>query len=178
MAFAWKTTHYLSLDAYLQALLLFPKPAWINGITIHHTFVPTRAQWRGHATMENLKFYYQRLGWESGPHLFLAKMTPGPFTDGIWAGTPLAGPGTHAGRCNPTHIGIEVVGDYDFEPWPIPVAELVYNTVLALMKWGHIPVEQVRGHRECLPNKSCPGKMIHMDQVRAELARRSAPRAV
>ncbi len=172
MAFQWKTTHYQNLDAYLQALLPFKKPAWITGITLHHSLIPTRAQWRGQHTMDNLKFFYEKKGWTSGPHLFLAKLTPGPFTDGIWAGTPLAVPGTHAGACNSSHIGIEIVGNYDTEPWPAAVAEMVYGTTLALMKWGHIPPEHVHGHRECLPNKSCPGSKIDMDHVRTELKRR------
>lgn len=170
--FLWNTTHYQTLDAYLKALLPFKKPAWITGITLHHTYRPTRAQWRGHVTMEGTKQYYINKGWESGPHLFLAALTPGPFTDGIWAGTPLAHPGTHAGKCNAHSIGVEVVGDYDLEAWPRPVAELVYSVTVALMKWGHIPIDQVHGHRECLKNKSCPGSKINMDLVRAELWRR------
>lgn len=174
-AFTWHTTHYPTLHAYLQALLPFKRPAWISGICIHHTYIPTRAQWRGRPTMDNLKFYYERLGWPSGPHLFLAALTR---ADGIWAGTPLAVPGTHAGKCNSTHIGIEIVGNYDVEPWPAPVSALVYGTVLALMRWGQIPPACVQGHRECLANKSCPGTAINMDHVRRELARRSAPRSV
>lgn len=174
-AFAWKTVHYQNLDAYLQALLPFHKPAWISGITLHHTLIPTRAQWRGQHSMDNLRFYYERLGWSSGPHLFLAKLTPGPFTDGIWAGTPLADPGTHAGKCNSSHIGIEIVGNYDNEPWPAEVADLVYSVTIALMRWGHIAPDHVHGHRECLRNKSCPGRAIKMDHVRAELTRRLAP---
>lgn len=170
--FAWDIKHYQTLQDYLAALLPFPKPAWISGITLHHTESPTRAQWRGLTTMQNLKPFYQGKGWSAGPHLFLAALTPGPLTDGIWAGTPLAVPGIHAGACNPDHIGIEVVGDYDVEPWPLAVSELVYGVTTALMQWGHIPVARVQGHRECLDNKSCPGKAINMDAVRAELGRR------
>lgn len=169
---AWHTTHYQTLDAYLQALLPFKKPPWIEGITIHHSLIPTRAQWRGHTTMEGTRAYYLNKGWSSGPHLFLAALTPGPFSDGIWAGTPLAVPGTHAGKCNSSHIGVEVVGNYDIEPWPLAVSDLVYGITIALMKWGKIPVALVQGHRECLKNKSCPGKMINMEVVRSELTRR------
>ena len=170
--FRWETIHYVNLDAYLVALLPFKKPAWIKGITIHHSYIPTRAQWRGRATMQGTRQYYINKGWPAGPHLFLAQLSPDPSHDGIWAGTPLAYRGTHAGHCNEDHIGIEVVGNYDVEPWPLPVSSLVYGVVLALMKWGHIPPERVQGHRECLSNKSCPGAKIDMNQVRAELARR------
>jgi hypothetical protein len=168
--FLWDTKHYQTLDAYSKALLPFPKPAWVSGITIHHSYRPTRAQWHGHVTMEGTRQYYINKGWTSGPHLFLAALTPGPFNDGIWAGTPLSYPGTHAGACNDSHIGVEVVGDYDVEFWPDAVADLVYGTVLALMRWGHIAPTQVHGHRECLKNKSCPGTAIDMNRVRTELA--------
>ncbi len=172
MAFAWDTIHYPTLNAYLKALLPFHKPTWITGITLHHSLIPTRAQWHGASTMEGTRKYYIAKAWESGPHLFLAAMTPNPSNDGIWAGTPLAHPGTHAGKCNGSHIGVEIVGNYNVEPWPMPVVELVYGVVVALMKWGHITPDRVQGHRECLPNKTCPGSKIDMAHVRSELLRR------
>lgn len=172
--FAWETIHYPTLNDYLRALLPFKKPNWIKGITIHHSYIPTRAQWHGRITMENTKKFYVDKGWSAGPHLFLAALTPTSANDGIWAGTPLACPGIHAGKCNNDHIGIEVVGNYDIEPWPPAVAELVYSVTIALMKWAKIPATCVQGHRECLNNKTCPGKMIDMNTVRAELRRRMA----
>lgn len=174
--FAWDIKHYPMLAAYEAALLPFQKPAWIKGITIHHTWRPTRAEWAGHRHMASMGEAYEHKGWDSGPHLFLAALTPGPFNDGIWAGTPLAVPGTHAGGCNVSHIGVEVVGDYDREPWPAKVAELVYGVVLLLMQWGKIPVSQIHGHRECLANKSCPGRQIDMNEVRRNLQARLIPR--
>lgn len=172
--FAWQTIHYPTLDAYLQALLPFHTPSWIKGITLHHSAVPTRAQWHGQSTMENTKQFYIKKGWSAGPHLFLAALTPDRRNDGIWAGTPLAVTGIHAGGCNVDHIGIEVVGDYDQEPWPFAVSELAYGTTVALMRWAKLTPAHVQGHRECLNNKSCPGRAINMDRVRAELGRRLA----
>lgn len=170
--FAWQTTQYPTLDAYRAALLPFKVPSWIKGITLHHSLVPTRAQWRGHMTMEGTKQYYIDKGWSAGPHLFLAADVPLLRDAGIWAGTPLAVSGIHAGGCNPDHIGIEIVGNYDIEPWPAAVSDLVYGVTLLLMDWADIAPAQVLGHRECLPNKSCPGAKIDMDAVRAELTRR------
>jgi len=169
MPLAWHTIHYPTLAAYEAALLPFHKPAWIRGITLHHTWKPTRAQWRGKRSMDTLERYYRGLGWSGGPHLFVAADVPQGA--GIWAGTPLAVPGVHAGACNSSHIGIEIVGNYDLEPWPPAVAELVYGLTRLLMRWGKIPATRVQGHRECLPNKSCPGWKIDMKAVRARLAR-------
>lgn len=170
--FAWQTIQYPTLAAYRAALLPFKVPGWIKGITIHHSLIPTRAQWRGFATMEGTKQFYINKGWSAGPHLFLAADVPHASDAGIWAGTPLAVSGIHAGGCNPDHIGIEVVGNYDVEPWPTAVSDLVYGVVLDLMHWADIAPADVLGHCECLPNKSCPGTKIDMNAVRAELARR------
>ena len=170
--FSWDIKHYPTVADYQAALLPFPKPTWISGVTVHQTWRPTRAQWAGHRTMVGLGNFYERKGWSAGPHLFLAALTSGPFTDGIWAGTPLADPGVHAGTCNADHIGVEVVGDYDAEPWPAAVSDLVYDVLTLFVRWGNIPISRVHGHRECLPNKSCPGTKIDMDQVRRQLAAR------
>lgn len=172
--FSWETIHYKDLAAYKVALLPFKKPTWIRGITIHHSLIPTRAQWHGRSTMEATKNYYIKKGWSAGPHLFLAELTPDKLNNGIWAGTPLATTGIHAGTCNSSHIGIEVIGAYDREPWPFEVAELVYTTCVTLMRWAKITPAQVQGHRECLNNKTCPGRAIDMNAVRNELRRRLA----
>jgi hypothetical protein len=175
MTFSWDILQYPSVAAYEAALAPFRKPAWISGITLHHTWSPTARGWEGERTMIGLKAFYKAKGWSAGPHLFLCAGSPHPANDGIWAGTPLVVQGVHAGVCNSDHIGIEIVGDYDDAPWPPPVADLVFGVVLALMRWGAISPARVQGHRECLPNKSCPGRAIDMNVVRADLTRLLAP---
>lgn len=150
--------------------------AWAQGVTLHHTAIPTLAQWRGLASLKGAMGYYIGLEWDAGPHLFLAKGSPNPAHDGIYQLTPLNMPGIHAGKCNSSMWGIEIVGRYDAAPWPAPLAEMVYGVTCALLNWRGLPAN-VKGHRECLPNKSCPGKAINMNTVRAEVARRLAPAA-
>jgi hypothetical protein len=151
--------------------------AWAKGVTVHHTDVPTPAQWRGLRSLQGddgkhgLVQFYKDKGWDGGPHLFACIGAPNPADDGLWQMTPLNMPGIHAGICNKDHWSIEVVGNYDKSAWPAPVADLVYGAAAALLNWRDLgPV--INGHRECLPNKTCPGKAIQMDAVRAELARR------
>jgi hypothetical protein len=119
------------------------------------------------------RYYRDRLGWPSGPHLFLVAGAPNPAHDGIWAGTPLADIGVHATSANRYAIGIEIVGNYDREPWPSAVADLTYGTLTALARWGKMAPSRIIGHRE-VPGtiKSCPGRMIDMRVVRAEVGRR------
>jgi len=163
MSFAWDTTYYPTRLEYQAALLPFAVPAWIQGVTIHHTWSPTQAEWRGKKSMDALeRFYRDTKKWPAGPHLFLAP-------DGIWAGTPLSHTGVHAGDCNASMIGLEIVGNFDKVPWDIGLRERVYALLILLLHWMGKDERAVKGHRECLPNKSCPGKAIDMTSVRTQL---------
>lgn len=147
---------------------------WARGLCWHHTLIPRLNQWRGRASVEGARNFYIGKGWTSGPHLFLAAGSTNPAHDGIWQLTSIDTPGTHAGRCNASHIGIEIVGDYDRQPWSYATAELVYGVSTALLNWRDLGVspQTVKGHKECLKNKSCPGTAINLDAARAELAAR------
>lgn len=139
--------------------------AWVHGATIHHTYRPTRDQWRGDASMRGLRDFYIGKGWSAGPHLFIAP-------DGIWQLTPLNLEGVHATVCNHARWGIEVVGDYDAEPWPAPIADLTYGALTALFRWRGLAADTLNGHRDCNSPKTCPGTAIQLPAVRAALARR------
>lgn len=166
MTFSWQPTYYPSRLEYAAALRPFAVPSWIEGITIHHTWKPTQADWRGRRSMDALeRFYRDTKKWAAGPHLFLAP-------DGIWAGTPLSHTGVHAGVCNPSMIGLEIVGNFDHSPWDIGLRERIYALLVVLLHWMGKDERAVKGHRECLPNKSCPGTAINLGTVREQLADR------
>lgn len=86
--------------------------------------------------LDAIKAYYVRLGWSTGPHLFIDDRW-------IWLFTPLELIGTHAkegnsyrdssGRLHYT-IGIEVVGWYGKVVWPPAVQVMVRSAVQALQK--------------------------------------------
>jgi hypothetical protein len=174
MGFSWQIEHWSTVQDF-AAHLARHDPAvapWAQGLAIHHTYRPLPLQWQGRRSMEALGDFYEGKGWSAGPHLFLCSGAPDARNDGIWQGTPLDTPGIHAGTCNAHLWGCEVVGDYDRAPWPAPVADLVYGASGALFRWKSLTVtaQSLRGHRECLPNKTCPGAAIDMDLVRAQLA--------
>jgi hypothetical protein len=179
MSFAVEIRHWSSVELF-AASLTGPAPAWVEGLSPYHTLVPRVNQWRGLASVEGLRDYYTGKGWSAGPHLFFCAGAPNPQHDRIWQLTPLSTSGIHAGVCNEDHWGLEIVGDYDQTPWPMPVANLFYDTAAVLLRWRGLAVtaQSVRRHRECLPNKTCPGAAIDMNLVRAELARRIAPTAL
>ena len=99
-------------------------------------------------------------------------------------GRPLAESGAHTAGANDTW-GVCVAGDGDSEPW----TQAQWRAVLRLMselraKAGPRPLP-VLGHREAAgrpgaprrlagatpTTKTCPGRLVDLDEVRAELAR-------
>lgn len=175
MTFAFDLRHWRTA-ADLREHLTHYDPAicnWVQGITWHHTVIPTASQWQGAASVVGIKnFYIQAYAWDAGPHLFLVAGAPDPAHDGIWQATPLHMRGIHAGRCNADHWGMEIVGNYDTAPWPDAVRDLVFGATDALFDWRGLDVTAttVMGHRECLNNKTCPGAAINMDAMRAAFA--------
>lgn len=174
--FAADIRHWPTVESF-AASLTGNAPRWAQGVTPHHTDIPRVNQWRGLASMVGLREFYIGKGWGAGPHLFLCVGASDSAHDGIWQLTPLALPGVHAGACNDDHWGMEIVGNYNAAPWSRPLAELVSGVTLALLRWRGLDVttETVKGHRECMANRDCPGRAIDLDTFRAELARRLAP---
>lgn len=169
VSFAWSGEHLPDLAALRGYMERLGSVAWIRGVAIHHTWRPTVAQWRsagGARYMASLERTYRqkRPAWNGGPALFIG-------TDGYWIGTPWTVAGVHAGECNKSHLGIEVVGDYDHREWEEPIRSLAFDAAAAVLLWKNLPVHEgtVKGHRECLPNKSCPGNAISMDMIRSRL---------
>lgn len=170
MTFAWQVRQFHTVEAFATYLSTLTRPTWVKGATIHHTLIPVPKDWRGLASMKSLGTFYRiNKGWTSGPHLFLCIGAPNPFDDGIFIGTPLGTPGTHAGACNSSRWGIEIVGDFDRLGWSPRLKELIYRVLLELADLGDFDPGATNGHRECLPNKSCPGAAINMETVRREL---------
>lgn len=142
--------------------------SWAVGVTMHHTAVPDLAQ-RPHGFvaqhMENLRHYYgTELGWSAGPHLFADD-------DQIWGLSPLDRPGVHARSFNRTHIGIEVLGNYDredpFEGRGQRCWETAAQAVAALLDAAEWDTSAINGHRDDPATaKTCPGTKIDLSVFR------------
>jgi N-acetyl-anhydromuramyl-L-alanine amidase AmpD len=156
-----------SFDSYVQTLDL----SWVKGVTLHHTGAPNLAQ-RPHGLkaqhIRNIADYYKsKLGWSSGPHLFVDE-------DQIWGMSSLERRGVHAKSFNRTHIGIEVLGNYDSEDPStgrgLACWAMTSQAVASILKATRLPTSAVNGHRDDpRTSKSCPGKRVDLDQFRALL---------
>lgn len=177
MAFDSTILRFATAAEYAAYLSAFPAPRWPDGwpigSTIHNTYKPAEADWRGNASMISMRGTYIAKGWDSGPHVYVAVGSAQAAWDGIWQMTPPIRPGTHAGACNGGRFGIEVVGDFQARHWTTPQRQLLLDTLVALHRWAGIGPDIV-GHRDCMAGRTCPGQAAYEDlpQLRADLAGR------
>lgn len=140
-------------------------------LVIHHTWKPTKAEWKGEKTLFGIKNYYEGKGWKAGPHLFIAD-------DGVWLFTDMYDVGIHAGAGNAGYswgrlkwysIGIEVVGDYDNAKWDGKTKSNALFVIKTLRDKLGIANDDITFHRDWTNTKSCPGWSITKEWLAAEL---------
>lgn len=155
-----------SFGEYVKSLNL----SWAQGVTIHHTAYPDLSMRpRGFTAqhLRNLESYYRGKGWSAGPHLFIDE-------DQIWGMSSLERRGVHARSFNATHIGIEVLGNYDrenpFEGRGADCWEVTRLAVMALLeRMGRGP-SAVNFHRDDpRTSKNCPGSLVNKERFLAKL---------
>jgi hypothetical protein len=173
MMFRWVIRHFPTVAAFRAYLATLSPPSWATGVTVHHTLIPTVAQWRGRASMEGMGAHYRDvLHWDSGPQVFAAP-------DGIWQGTPVTQVGVHAGPCNDDKIAVEVVGNYDRTAWSGAIKTNAEGAIVALLDWLKLAAateQTLVGHRDCMPGqKTCPGRTILLPDVRKRINDLRAP---
>lgn len=169
MPFDMTLVHWPTVVEFANALATIKRPAYVKGITIHNTYRPDESMWRGAKSMTSMRDTYIAKGWTSGPNLYLVAAAPNPTHRGVWQMTPITRPGTHAGACNKDHLGVEVCGDFDkAPPSAVQYNLLLLVTRLIMEQWG-LPPESINVHRDCMPGRTCPGKFLTSDQIRADL---------
>jgi len=78
----------------------------------------------------------------------------------------LAGAHTREQGMNRKGIGVCVVGNFDKAPPPEDTLEKTAAHVSWLCRMYHIPIENVKGHRDYATYKSCPGTQFDMNYFR------------
>lgn len=145
-----------------------------QGICLHNTAAPTLKQWvesgpAHDARIRNLQAYYeQQQGWHQGPHLFISRNWINGFSS-------MLEPGVHSRCFNATHIGIEMVGDYNAEEFNSGDGALVRdNAVFALatlFKAIGVNPSTLLFHVDCkIDNHDCPGKNVHKGDMIGRVA--------
>lgn len=123
---------------------------------------------------------HRRLGWDQIGYHFVI----GP--DGsMEIGRPIEQPGAHVRGMNATTIGICVTGHGDLAPWTAQQWEAALQLCQKLLSAHRLEErfkghpKTVLGHRECgevagvpKPRKSCPGRLVPLDDFRRDLRTR------
>jgi N-acetyl-anhydromuramyl-L-alanine amidase AmpD len=162
----------LSIDEWLQYVANYDFGSIPpDRVVVHHTYIPTVAQWQGLSSLRGIQRYYAGLGWKAGPHLFV-----GP--DKIWLFTPMKDIGIHAGIGNSGYrngklwysIGVEIVGNYD----QVRPSGSIWEHSKAVFgglsrRLGIAPKQLFSFHRDYTNEKSCPGWAITKEWVNAEV---------
>jgi len=152
---------------------------WASGVCLHHTASPSLEQRPRGFTIQHMRnlenFYKNELGWSAGPHLFIDD-------DQIFGLSSLEEKGVHARSFNATHIGIEVLGDYDSED---PLSgrglqcwETAAKATSILLDALGKSENAVAFHREDpKTSKTCPGEKVTKSWFLSLLANNSDDRS-
>ena len=146
-------------------------------VVVHNTGDPTLTKWKtlpGARWMKGLERYYRdEQKWSAGPHLFVAD-------DLIWVFTPLDTPGVHAPSWNGVSWGVEIVGDYDHEPFSDASRTNALSALTTLHAALGLDPGMLRFHKEDpkTTHKHCPGvnvkKAALVKELRSRLVLESA----
>lgn len=175
MTFDIDIKHWPTVEAFAAYLAIIPRPPWCSGLCNHNTYIPNERQWQGEISMRSMMKTYVGKGWTAGPHLYLAAEAPRSEHRGIWQMTPLAHRGVHAGPCNRDRLGLENVGDFDarapsWAQWQLCVA---VNVALC-RAWG-LPATAINVHKECMSDRTCPGRYFDANRLRSDVGAQLAP---
>jgi hypothetical protein len=165
-------------EEFLQYLKGIKFGAWKpKYVTVHHTGSPDLKIWRGYQTrkppisdkqwLSNLAAYYgNQLGWRSGPQFFF---TPNNFC----VLSPPTAKGVHAVSFNSNSWGVEMVGNFDMDPFEGPykdkyvegLACLHLATGLALDPYK-FATQGLHFHRDDpKTKKTCPGTKVKKPEL-------------
>jgi hypothetical protein len=146
-----------------------------TSVTLHHTASPSlamRPKGLSDQHLQNLLDYYQnQMGWSGGPHLFIDDKP-----NGIIVFQRLDRQGVHAKSFNSTSWGIEMLGDFDSEPFDsgrgATVRDMSMLALAAMCKRLGVAAETIKFHRDDpKTNKTCPGTKVLKQDVISRVAK-------
>jgi hypothetical protein len=152
---------------YVATLSLLKTAAWAKFVVRHNTGSPTLAQRPDGLTVQhiqNLKAYYEGLGWHAGPHLFVDDHQ-------IWVFSDLRHPGVHTPSWNSESFGVEMLGDFDTEDFNsgrgLAVQKNAIAAIAVLSHYAGIDSHTMKDHREDpeTTHRDCPGDSCHQHKT-------------
>ena len=149
-----------------QALCEFPAPAGNKThIVLHHslTIDSRTVSWPAIR-----KYHVHTLGWRDiGYHAGIEEIrNPGEYE--VLIGRDYFDTGAHCtqNNMNKKGFGFCFVGNFDETDPPEPMLERAAEYLATVCRLGNISPENITGHRDHNPGKSCPGKRFDIDDFR------------
>jgi hypothetical protein len=151
----------MDIEGFTDLLDQFPFDRRINAVHMHHTWRPTRTQWKGLATVEAMwRVHTEERGFSDiAQHVTIAP-------DGlIWTGRnwnlPPASATGHNGNTSAGPFMFEMVGDFDTsrEAWEGRQRQTALEVTALVLKRFGLRASDLRFHRQ-MADKSCPGTGI------------------
>jgi hypothetical protein len=136
-------------------------------IVLHNTAIPSLADRPNGLTHDHIlsleSFYKNVQKWSAGPHLFVDDKQ-------IWLFTPLNVPGVHSPSWNNVSIGIEMLGDYEKEPFNsgrgLKVRKNTVSAIATLSSVLGLDPKSMKIHREDpKTTHACPGKNVIKSEI-------------
>jgi hypothetical protein len=140
-------------------------------VVVHNTQIPSLAQRTDGLTKQHIlgleSFYRDTQKWKAGPHLFVDDRQ-------IWVFTPLTVSGTHSPSWNKVALGVEMLGDFEKEPFDagrgLAVRRNAVAAVATLCGVLGLDPQTIRLHREDpLTTHACPGKNVRKLEIIQEV---------
>lgn len=160
----------LSLEQFTQLLAQYPFSRKINAVHMHHTWRPSRRDFKGHETIVGMwRFHTQTKGWSDiAQHITI---DPQGF---IWLGRnwnqPPASAAGHNGNSSFGPFMFEMIGDFDENRDPLDghQRDSALQVVALVQEKFDLPLDSLRFHSS-MSSKSCPGSSLDYQQILAEV---------
>lgn len=156
----------ISIEQFATLLREFPFTRNIDAVHMHHTWRPTRAQFKGHETIVGMwRHHTSNNGWRDiAQHLSIDPQ------GGLWLGrswnlAPVSATGHNGSSANGPFM-FEMIADFDTgqEPFDGPQKEAALKVCALVLDRFGLATSSLRFHRQ-MAKKSCPGTGISYEQT-------------
>src|SRR5215213_1338266 len=168
----------ITIEQLATLLQDFPFTRNVDAVHMHHTWRPTRAQFKGHETIVGMwRHHTVKNGWRDIAQHLTIDPEGGLWIGRSWNLPPVSATG-HNGTSAAGSFMFEMIGDFDTgqEPFDGPQKEAALKVCALVLDRFSLATSALRFHRQ-MAQKSCPGTGISYEQTLREVEDLRSPAA-